>query len=182
MRADILTKGEVLKWSERYVSEHPWWDKKERELRNRLRTTKELSKTDLFEVIKWKFKDFEGRRTRITKFARRTDEFVLRKVSRLVLDLDKRYDEYKLDLFCVFDGIGVAVASAILTFYDPVNYGVFDIHVWRELFGEEPKNLHTTKNCLRLLTELRRIGAEYDLPARTVEKAYFKKNYDKEKK
>jgi hypothetical protein len=53
---------------------------------------KELSKTDLMGVIKWKFKDLKGRLTRTTRYAKETDDFILREVSRLVFDLDKKYD------------------------------------------------------------------------------------------
>jgi hypothetical protein len=67
----------------------------------------------------------------------------------------------------------------VLTFYDPKNYGVFDIHVWREFFGKEPKGLFSTSNYyIKLLAELRTIAKKYDLNARTVEKAYFTKNYE----
>lgn len=173
-----MNKQEILDWAEKYDREYSWWVEKERELGNRLRATKELSKTDLMEVIEWKFVSLKGRRTRGIKYAEMTDDLVLRKVSNLVLDLNKKHDEYKLKLLGVFGGIGIAVASVILTFYDPKNYGVFDIHVWRELFGKEPKYLFTTKNCLRLFSKLRTVSEEHDIPARTIEKALFKKNYD----
>lgn len=180
MKVNVLSEHELLKWSRKYDDEQSLSDKNiETHIGNRLRSTKELSKTDLFEVIKWKFEGFKGRQMKVTRHAELTDDLVLRKVSEVVLDLDKKYDEYKIDLLCVFDGIGAAVASTILTFHDPENYGVFDIHVWRELFGEQPKNLHTTKNYLHLVNELRKIGAKYKLSVRTVEKAYYKKNYDK---
>jgi len=176
-----LNKPEILEWAKKYDREYPWWVKRETEVGNRLRANEELSKTDLIEIIEWKFKDLKGRRTRVTKYAKETDDAVLRKVSKLVFDLNKNCDKYKLKLLCIFDGIGVAIASVILTFYDPQNYGVFDIHVWRELFGKEPKNLFTTENCLRLFSELRNMSKEYNVPVRTIEKALFKRNYDKRK-
>ena len=76
--------------------------------------------------------------------------------------------------------VGPAVASTILTFYNPKEYGVFDIHIWRELFGKEPKNLFTTENYLKLLAELRGLANKYGLDTRIVEKAFFKKNIDEE--
>lgn len=182
MKANVLSEQELLKWSRKYDDEQSLSDKNiESHIGNRLRSTRELSKMDLYEVIKWKFEGFKGRQMKVMRRAELTDDIVLRRVSKLVLNLDKKYDEYKIDLFCVFDGIGVAVASTILAFYDPENYGVFDIHVWRELFGKQPKNLHTTSNCLHLINELRKIGARYTLPVRIVEKAYFKKNYAEQK-
>jgi len=38
-----------------------------------------------------------------------------------------------------FGGVGAATISVVLAFYDPKNYGVFDRHVWREVFGREFK-------------------------------------------
>jgi len=46
------------------------------------------------------------------------------------------------------------------------------------MYGKEPKNLFTTENYLKLLTDLRRIASNHSLDVRTVEKALFKKNVD----
>ena len=55
-------------------------------------------------------------------------------------------DSFMVDNLTRLFGVGPALASTLLTFYDPEQYGVFDIHVWREIFGKEPSNLFTTKN------------------------------------
>ena len=65
-----------------------------------------------------------------------------------------------------------------ITIVDPKKYAVFDIHIWREMYGKEPKNLFTTENYLKLLTDLRRIASNHSLDVRRVEKALFKKNVD----
>jgi len=75
--------------------------------------------------------------------------------------------------------VGPAVASVILTFYDPQNYGILDIHVWEELFDGKSKNFCTIPNYLYLLEKLREIAKTHNLPVRTVEKALFKKNKEK---
>ena len=75
-------------------------------------------------------------------------------------------------------GVGPALASTILTFLNPKDYGVFDIHVWREIFGKESTGLFTAPNYLKALREMRRIASKNDLDVRVVEKALFKKNYD----
>lgn len=66
----------------------------------------------------------------------------------------------------------------ILAFYDPKDYGVFDIHAWRELMGKQPEDLFTLENLLRFLARLREEATMLKLDARMVEKAYFKKNLD----
>ena len=107
----------------------------------------------------------------------------VRRISSHVLSLGTDDDSYKVESLCgVLSGVGPAVASTILTFYNPQDYGVFDIHVWRELFGEEPENLFTPRNYLIVLTKLREIANRFWLPVRTVEKALFKKNYDEAQK
>jgi hypothetical protein len=68
--------------------------------------------------------------------------------------------------------IGPAVASTILTFSDPKNYGVFDFHVWQEVFNEKLKG-YTVKNYIKLLYKLREIANKYDVEVRTVEKAFL---------
>jgi len=71
------------------------------------------------------------------------------------------------------------MASVILTFYDPKEYAVLDIHVWRELFGKEPQNLFQGPKCLlKFLRKVRVIAEMHGLDARTVEKALFQRNYD----
>ncbi len=96
-----------------------------------------------------------------------------------VFNLTTAEAEFRIDVLDSLHGIGPALASVVLTFYDPKNYGVFDIHVWREFYGKEPRDLFATgKYYVKLLNELRIIGGKYGLNARTVEKAYFTKNYE----
>jgi len=173
-----MEKQEILKWCRKHNSDYALGIQKEREIGNRLRDTLELTKTDLIKIIKWKFEGLEGRKTRILNYIENTDEQVLKLVSNLVFNLNKSQDIYKIKLLCAFDGIGPAVASTILTFFDPKNYGVFDIHVWREIFGKEKGNLFTAENYLKLLSKLREIANKNRLEVRAVEKALFKKNYD----
>ncbi len=60
-----------------------------------------------------------------------------------------------------------------------LEYGILDIHVWRELYGKEPKSLfQSNQNYLILLSTLRKAAQEYKLQVRTLKKALFKKNLD----
>ncbi len=174
-----MEKEEILYWNGKYDVDHPWWTQREKELGDKFRRTRELTKDDLVQVVEWKFKDLKGRKDRILGFIVKNDDMRIRRISRDVFNstLD---DSYKIDSLQTLHGVGPALASTILTFYNPKEYGVFDIHVWREMFGKEPKNLFTTENYLKLLTELRRIASNHGLDARIVEKAYFKKNIDEE--
>ncbi len=91
-------------------------------------------------------------------------------------------EEVRIRTLFRLKGVKNAVASVILTFYDPKNYGVFDIHAWRELFGKESEGFSSNaKLLLEFLEELRRMSRETRLDVRVVEKAVFKKNYDSSK-
>jgi len=133
----------------------------------------------LIKIVEWKFEGLKGRKKRILKLVKQNDDGeIVNRISNFSFCLDSKYDAYKVDVLQTLYGVGTAVASTILTFYNPREYAVFDIHVWREVFGKEPKNLFTTQNYLTLLSELRKIANKYGLDVRAVEKAFFKKNFD----
>jgi thermostable 8-oxoguanine DNA glycosylase len=176
-----VDKEEILKWSKKYDSEHPWWIQKEQELGTKFRSFKKITREDLAQVVEWKFKEMPGRRKRVMSLlAKNTDEKI-RNMSNQFFGIPSNHDSTKVHTLNKIYGVGPALASTILTFINPKDYGVFDIHVWRELFGKEPKGLFRTANYLKVLLELRKIAKQYQLDVRTVEKALFKKNYDESK-
>ena len=172
----MLSKEEILNWNRKYDKDHPWWVEKESELGDKFRKTKEVTKSDLLQVVEWKFKDLPWKNDRLKDVAN-IDDTEIRRKSHDVFCMSSENDLDKVNGL-KFYGVGTATISAVLTFYNPEEYGVFDRHVWREFFGKEPKNeyLWTAENYLKLLAELRKIASQYSLNARTVEKAYFKKN------
>lgn len=100
-----------------------------------------MTKPELIEIIKWKFEGLEGRKKRELNLVADINEEVLKKVSNVVFNLNASQDRERMELLCNLNhGIGPAAASTILTFFDPKNYGVTDIHVRREVFGKETKN------------------------------------------
>ncbi len=173
-----LNKEELLQWNKRYDTEHPWWTQKEKELGDKLRRTRKLTKEDLIQVVEWKFKELKGRRIRVLGLIEKNDDEKFKKVSSKLFESGRTSDSYKIENLCDLDGVGPALASTILTFYDPKNYCVFDIHIWRELFGKEPSNLFAAKNYVKLLWEVRKIATQHQLDVRIVEKALFKKNLE----
>jgi hypothetical protein len=174
-----INKTELLRWNSKYDSDHPWWVQKEEELGNRFRKTNTITKNDLFELIEWKFKELPGRRKRVIGIAENNSEETIQRTCKQVFDMTSNQDSTRIRILDHLDGVGPAMASVILTFYDPKNYGIHDIHVWREFFGQEPSTIFIGNTCyLKLLSEMRKIAAKYSLDVRTVEKAYFKKNLD----
>jgi thermostable 8-oxoguanine DNA glycosylase len=176
-----MDKEEILNWSKKYDSENPLWIQKEQKLGNKLGRAKKITREDLEQVVEWKFNEMPGRKKRIMSLiAKNTDEKI-RSMSNQFFRITSNDDSYKVHTLNMVHGVGPALASTILTFVNPKDYGIFDIHVWRELFGKEPKGLFRTANYLKVLAELRKIAKEHQLDVRVVEKALFKKNYDESK-
>lgn len=173
-----MDKAEIIKWSSKHNKDYASEIAKETEVGQGLRGYKEVTKHDLIEIIKWKFDGFEARKARELDLASTIDEGLLKKVSNQAFNLSIAQDFERITFLCELrHGIGPAVTSTILTFYDPKNYGVFDFHVWEEVFGGRPK--YTVIEYVKLLHKLRDEAEMYNLDTRTVEKAYFKRNYDK---
>ena len=109
-----------------------------------------------------------------------SDDFVRTVSNESFTEQDDRLKVRKLmGRYGGIKGVGLAIASVILTFYDPKNYGVYDIHAWRGLVGKQPKNLFTKfENLMTFETRLREDARRLSLDARMVEKAYFKKDFD----
>lgn len=107
------------------------------------------------------------------------DEFI-RQITNKAFQLDS--DAMRIRELRKIYGVGVALASVILTFYDPTRYGIIDIHSWREVFGKEPQSLFSTSgHYLRWLKCIRNKAEEVELSCRVIEKAFFKKNLDESK-
>jgi len=182
----FLTKDEVMRWSRKYDKEEDLYNTGlEQELGDKLRRTKELTKDELGQIVGWKFQGrLEGRRDLILKRVATVDDSFIRKVSNE--SFNEQDDRTRIRKLMGRNGgvagIGLALSSVILTFYDPHNFGVYDIHAWREMFGKEPKDLFSNlENLMKLLQRLREEARAMELDARVVEKAYFKKNLDESK-
>jgi len=177
-----MDKKAILFWRDKYDREEDLYNKgEEEELRGKFRKNGHITKDDLRKIIGWKFQGQLIPRGRIfLKYVEEADEEFVRDLSKLAFKT--RNEETRIRLFCMIRGVGPAIASVILAFYDPENYGVLDIHAWRELFGKEPKDLFTNaKHIAGYFERLREISRRVGLPARDVEKALFKKNYDESK-
>ena len=108
-----------------------------------------------------------------------TDEEI-RTLTKRALSYSHHHDKNRIKTLRKLSGIGIALASTILTFNDPQNYGIYDIHVYREMYGPEPSTIFTTNtHYIQMLQDLRRLSKRFNLPVRIIEKALFKKNLDK---
>jgi len=175
-----MNKKEIIFWRDRYNREEDLYNKGlEEKLRNKFQKNTWVTKPDLVNIIKWKFQGrLLGRQKRILNLLSSVKDSFIQEVSRSAFKTEN--DEEKLRLLSSIKGVGNALSSVILTFYNPKNYGVLDIHVWRALFGKEPQDLFSNrKKAITFFTKLREISLKKDLPCRDIEKALFKKDLEK---
>jgi len=159
-----VDKKDFLKWSRKYDKDQGWLAQRERELGARFRRLKVMTKADLAEVVEWKFKDDEEKKRRVLELVARNDEASVARISSQVFSLPSNDDAYRMNCLMTLEGVSPVLASVILAFFDPAQYGVFDVYVWRALLGNETPNLFSTVNYLRLLLALRKTAA--GLPCR----------------
>lgn len=163
--------SDIVYWARKYDEQYPWWVEKEKEIGEKLRRQNYLTKEDLTDIVEWKFKRLPYRMRRIMKLITRNSNHEVREISHQAFAYC-RSDTERINALRRLKGVGLAVASVILSFLDPKRYGVFDTHVWRELFGEEPPGLFTDiTNYLKLLERLRDMADEHGVDVRMVEKA-----------
>ena len=173
-----MSRDEILRWSRNYDNDPEMTEDNETEINlgAKIRRTETVSQNDLLELVRWKFRFLPGRERRVKKYVKRNSDTQIAECFQAALrePNERRRFEILDDLW----GIGPAMVSVILTFYDPRRYGVLDIHGWDELIGgNRPNNLFNgPTRLIEYLQGLRLIAEEYMLPVRQVEKAYFYRN------
>ncbi len=172
-----MDKQDYLTWASKYDKHQGWASQKEKELGTRFRRLRTMSKDDLIEVARWKFNNDEIKRNRILELVSRNDEDTVKRISSHVFNMPED-DACRINCLLMLEGVSPILASVILTFFDPKRYGIFDSYVWKSLLGNEPPNLYSTINYLRLLTALRKTAAKHNLGVRLIEKSLFKMKLD----
>jgi hypothetical protein len=173
-----VDKRDFLKWSQKYDKDQGWSAQVERGLGARFRKARVMSGADLALVVEWKFKDDEAKRKRVLELVARNDEASVVRVSSQAFNLPGDNDACRINYFMMLEGVSPVLASVILSFFDPKQYGVFDVYAWRGSLGNEVPNLFSTVNYLKLLVALRKTAAKHNLDVRTVEKALVQKKLD----
>ena len=175
---NTLTKNEILSWLDRYNAEENLQNNcEEANLRQRFQSNQFITKEDLVRIIKWKYQGkLEGKQKRPLVFIAEADGPFIEDVSRLIFKHND--DEIRMKLLYTIQGVGNALASIILAFYDPQNYGIIDVHSWQGIFGEKkPANI-SSERAINFFKKLREISTQTGVPCRDIEKAYFKKGLE----
>ncbi len=179
-----LSYQDILELATKYDEDHSWWTKEEKRIGDQIREDKEFGMDTLKEIVHWKFLTSPPYKEKtVNKYLKNHTDEEVRELTSWVLSLPTNEDNNKVTGLRKLLGIGISLASTILTFHNPQDYCVYDIHIMREVYGEEPKYMYTSNNhYLRLLEYLRLESKKLELPVRTIEKALFKKNVDGSRK
>ena len=122
----MVDKKEILKWGKKYDKDQGWWVQKENELGTKFRKLKILTRDDLIQIVEWKFKDVsEEKRKRITEAVIKNDESMIERISSQVFNIPGNEDAYRVNSLTMLNGVSPVLASVILAFFDPKQYGVF---------------------------------------------------------
>ncbi len=165
-------------WNRKYDKAFGWQAQRERELGAKFRKNKALTCKDLAAVVEWKFKEEPEKLQRALELVARNDEEKVARITSQSLSLPQGDDTYRLNCLTTLEGISPVLASVILAFFDPKNYGIFDQSVWKRLLGNAPPGLYTPQNYLRLLAAMRKTAAKHNLDTRVIDKALYKKSLD----
>jgi hypothetical protein len=141
-----------------------------------MRRRRWLTTEELLAVYAWK----EGGRNRRIQDIRRNLEGDVDFTKQLSVAAFASDEEYKrISILDRLHGVGIAVASVILTVLAPETYGIIDIRVWRLLYeyGEvdhDPEGRELTlESWLDYLPKVRHWAAELGVSAREVERRLF---------
>ncbi len=178
LRWKPVDKPDYVMWSRKYDKAFGWQAQRERELGAKFRKNKALTCKDLAAVVEWKFKDDEEKKQRALELVARNDEEKVQRITSQSLSLPNADDAYRVNCLTTLEGVSPVIASVILAFFDPKNYGVFEQSVWKGLLGNAPPGLFTPQNYVRLLNSLRKTAAKHNLDARVIDKALQKKSLD----
>jgi len=173
-----VDKPDYILWSRKYDKAFGWQAQRERELGVKFRKNKALTCKDLAAVMEWKFKGDAEKLQRAQELVARNTEDKVQRITSQTLSLPNADDAYRLNCLTTLEGISPVLASVILTFFDPHNYGVFDQAVWKGLLGNAPSGLYTPQNYVRLLQAMRKTATKHNLDARIIDKALYKKSID----
>jgi hypothetical protein len=171
-----LNREEYEKWLKKYgdtESDH------ERDIEKRLTESFQskgfANKREIIELLTWKFQMNKHRLKRQLNHIEEVPEEDIIEKTRSAFQSEN--EEEKIEILKSINGIGNATCSVVLTFHNPEEYCVFDIHAWRELFGKEPAHYHSDRALTEFFEKIRSISRETGMTCREVEKAIFAKNY-----
>jgi thermostable 8-oxoguanine DNA glycosylase len=137
------------------------------------RTPLYLNKPEFEEILIWKLRTQYARQR---KYREKNTNEIIQKITRTAFEIkhaDWQYEtELKLNILIALRGVGVPVASAILTLCYPEKYAVIDFRIVRQLFGK-PKTNFPIRKYLEYLNTIRNIAKKYEVTPQQVDMAIW---------
>lgn len=132
-----------------------------------------LTLNELDSIFRFKLGKQYGRSKELRKL--NTDDNV-RKITALAFSIkhiDKEYEiEMKLKLFMMLSGVGLPVATAILTLIYPKEYAIIDFRNWRQLYGEK-RHAYSIKDYIEYLSKIKLCAKELGWTVQQVDAAIW---------
>jgi hypothetical protein len=166
-------------WSRKYDKAYGWQAGRERDLGAKIRKNKQLTLSDLQVIAEWTHKGDTEKVARAKELVTRNDPQKVESVTSQALSLPQADDIFRINCLITLEGVSPAIASVILTFYNPEEFGVLDAAVWKPLLGNVPPNLQAPQSYPRLLAALRNTAKNPNLAVRIIDKALYRKTQEK---
>lgn len=176
-----MDKAAFLMWSRKYDKAFGWQAQRERELGAKFRKAQALTQANLVQVVEWRYNEEAEKKTRVIPLVMRNDEATINRLSSQALSIPSCEDAYRMNCLTLLEGVNPVLASVILAFFDPKQYCILDLAVWKALLGNPPANVLSTPNYLKLLEAIRKTAAKQNLDVRVIDKALYKKSLDEKR-
>ncbi|MFG1428998.1 hypothetical protein [Roseixanthobacter glucoisosaccharinicivorans] len=106
-----------------------------------IRNQSQLTESDLFEIAKIKS-------ARRPKLVYSNEKGAIEKITRFAFSEDN--ETTKLRILCALNGVGPGVASAVLAWTRPEQYGVIDVRAWRALHHFNMQGFESSKATIKI--------------------------------
>lgn len=164
-----LTRANIKKWADKYDKEASEQDRAvEKEMKDKLRTQRFLTKADLVKIGLWKS-------TRPKKWYEKNDDTVVQELTGF--SFAAMTEEARIGALCALKGVSFPVASVILHFAFPDRYPILDVRALESL-GESSAKSYNLEFWLYYCEHVRGIAKGVDLPLRVIDKALWQFSKD----
>lgn len=141
------------------------------------RTPFYLTLSEFDEILKWKLRSQYGRQK---EFRSENSEEIVRLVTQAAFAAKHKNEDYelelKINLLCSLRGVGIPVASAILTLPFPEDYCVIDFRNWRQIFNNEQRSF-SLNDYKRYIKQIRTLSNELGWTVQETDQAIWE--YDR---
>jgi thermostable 8-oxoguanine DNA glycosylase len=145
------------------------------------RTAFYLTASEFDDILRWKLRQQYGRQEAKRKV--NTPENI-EATTMLCFNIPQLQDNVhdtrlRVHVLTALPGVGVPVASAILTFWKPDTYAVIDFRNWRQLFeGPRTATTYSVREYLTYLETLEALATKFQVSMQQLDIAIWKKDMD----